>query len=130
MDHPGEKVVGQVVQQTTEAKQVISASFVAQRRVLLAQPPEPAEQMGVTAELREAAEVRKGGVEIAEEATGDTSILDYRVVPQSEGESLDVSCEDLIETGFGLAHGIGGVDKRVRFSTARAYSRQTSRGAS
>ncbi len=59
--------------------------------------------MEVTADLREAAHVRKGGVERAEEATGGTSILDYRAVPQSEGESLDVSFEDLIETGFGLA---------------------------
>jgi hypothetical protein len=118
----------QVVEQTAKAEQIVSASLVAQWRILLAEPAEPAEQMGVTAELGQAADVRKSGVEIAEETTGDTSILDDRVVPQREGESLDVRLEDLIEAV--LVHEICEEPMRVRFSTARAYSRQTSCGAS
>ena len=126
----GMAVGGQVVEQTAELQQVIPAGFVAQRRILFAQPSEPSEHMGVAAKLGKAADLRKGGLEVLQEPAGHVSVVVDGARPQGEGEGLEVILEDLVETGWGLAHGICGGDKRVRVATARAYSRQTSWGAS
>src|ERR1700682_6174271 len=123
-------VGGQIVEQTAEAEEVPLTSHIAQGRILLAQPTEPAEYMRIAAESRETADARKGGVEIAEKPMGRDAILEGGAGPQGESESLDVSFEDRVEAEFGLTHGIDGVDKYVRFWTARAYSRHTSWGAS
>ena len=108
---------------------MIGAGFVAQRGVLLAQRSEPAEYMGVAAELGKATELGKGGMEVLQEAAGHTSVVLDRAGPQGEGEGLEVILEDLFKTEWRL-HGIGGTDQRVRAATARAYSFQTSWGAS
>lgn len=86
--------------------------------------------MGIAAKLREPLDLRKSAMKIAQETVGHASVIGNGVAAQGQGKSLDVSCEDLVETGFGLAHGIGGVDNRARLAMARAYSRQTSWGAS
>jgi hypothetical protein len=61
----GMAVGGQILEQTAEVEQIADACFVAQGWIFFAQAAEPAEQMGITAELREPAEVWKGGLEIA-----------------------------------------------------------------
>ena len=123
-------VGGQILQQTADADQVLSAGLVAQWRILFAQPTKPAQQMRIAAELRQTAELRESVMEIAEKTVRRTSVGPERAGLESQGEALDVRFEDLVEAGFGRIHGIGGGDKRVRFATARAYSRQTSWGAS
>jgi len=73
----------------------------------------------------------KSGLEIAEKAASNTPRIPHRIRPQGEGKSLPLSFENLVEAELRLvSHGIDGVDKRARFWTARAYSRQTSWGAS
>lgn len=124
---------GEVVQEAAKAEQVIDAGLIAQRMILFAHRAEPAEQMGIATKLRQPAELRKGGVQIAQETAGHGSVVEDGTAPQSERESLDVRFEDLIESElgrFGLAHEIWGMDAPVRFSMARAYSRHTSWGAS
>jgi len=59
--------------------------------------------MGITAELAEAAQVRKSGAEIGQEAAGGAAIVADGLGTQSEGESLDVSLKDLFEAGGGKA---------------------------
>jgi hypothetical protein len=72
---------GEVVQQTAKTKQVIGAGFIAQRWILLAHPAEPAEQMGIAAELRKTTDPRKGGVQVVEEAMGPASVVGDSVAP-------------------------------------------------
>ena len=120
---------GEVVEQTSQTEQVVFTSLVAQRRILFAQPAEPAEEVSVSAQLRYPPDLRKGRVEIDQKTVGHAAVLGDGVALQSEGESLNMRFENLIETGLGAAHEMWRVDKRVRFSTARAYSRQTSWGA-
>lgn len=119
----------QIVQQTTDEDQILSTGFVAQGWILLAQVTEPAQQMRITAELFEAAEPWEPIMKIAEKPANRYAVGLHRGEPTGHGEGVDVRFEDLVEASFGLGHGIGGVDKRVRFSVARAYSRQTSWGA-
>ena len=90
----------------------------------------PDVEVGLAAKFREPADVRKGSVEVAQETASHGSVVDDGIAPQGQGESLDVSFEDLFEAASGLTHEICEEPKRVRFSTARAYSRQTSCGAS
>jgi hypothetical protein len=78
---------------------MIPAGFVAQRRILFAQPSEPSEQMGVTVELGKATNVRKGGMEVLQEPAGHVSVVVDGAGPQGEGEGLEVILEDLVETG-------------------------------
>ena len=125
----GVAVGGEVVEYAAEADQIVDARLVAQGRLLCAQPAEPAEQVGVAAQLGKPAELRKVGVEIAQENLGQGSVVADGGGPQGEGKSLEVSFQDLFQGG-GLAHETSGRVKRVRLATARAYSRQTSWGAS
>ena len=120
----------QIVEQAAEAQQVVSAGFIAQGRILFAHPAEPAEQMGIAAKLHEPADLWEGGVKIAEEAVGHTSIVGDGIAAQSQRQRLDVRFEDLFEAASGLTHTICEEPKRVRFAMAQAYSRQTSWGAS
>lgn len=57
--------VGKVEEQPPEAEQVYLTSMIRQRRGLFAEAPEPAEQVGIAAQLGKPAELRKVGVEIA-----------------------------------------------------------------
>src|ERR1039458_3187993 len=56
-----------IVEQAAQAQQVVPAGFITQGRSLLAHPVEPAEQMGIAAQLRGPADLRKGSLQIAEE---------------------------------------------------------------
>ena len=49
----------EVVEYAAEADQIVDARLVAQGRLLCAQPAEPAEQVGVAAQLGKPAELRK-----------------------------------------------------------------------
>jgi hypothetical protein len=87
--------------------------------------------MRIAAQLGELAHLRKIRLEIGEEAMGGDSKISV-----GSGESLDARVKNLGEFlvgqrgGWGASHRFWGQDKRVRFCTARAYSRQTSWGAS
>ena len=61
---------GQVVEQAAKTEQTLLASVVANRRTQLAKPAEPAQHMGIAAELGESADLGKGGTKIADEAAG------------------------------------------------------------
>jgi hypothetical protein len=86
--------------------------------------------MGIPAELGESADLWKGGAKITNEATGNVLVLDHGEGLQSQSKDLDLRFEDLFKTLSGLAHGIRGEIRDARLATARAYSRQTSWGAS
>lgn len=119
-------VVGQVPQQTSELDQIMQAAFSAQGRVLIAQRAEPAQEMGVTAQLRELAHFGERRVEIGEEAVGCASIVAHGVGAEGGGEYAEVSVKNLLQAKGAAAHGVSGEDKRTRWATARAYSCQTS----
>ena len=121
---------GQVVEQTTKTEQALLARVVADRRTQLTKPAEPAQHMGIAAELGESMDLWKGGVKISNEAAGNVLVLDHGEGLQSQRKSLDLCFENLFESLPGLTHGIRGAVKRARLATARAYSRQTSCGAS
>ena len=82
------------------------------------------------AELAQPAYPRKGRVEIGQEAASGAAIATGGLRTQGQGERLDVCFEDLLEAASGLIHTICEEPKLIRCSTARAYSRQTSWGAS
>ncbi len=118
----------QVVEQAAKAEQALLAGMVAYWRTQFAKPAEPAQHVGIAAELRESSNLWEGGAEITDEAADDVFVLDHGERLQSQRKSLDLCFENLFEVS-GLAHGIG-ESKCARFATARVYSRQTSRGAS
>ena len=122
-------VLSQVLQQTAETEQVIGARGIAQGRVVLTQAAQPAQQMGVTAQLGELAKVGKGSTQISQEMASHTAIVVQGAGPQGGGQEAEVAVEDLLQVGD-TAHAISGEDKGRRWATARVYSRQTSWGAS
>lgn len=122
----GMTVDSQIVQQAADAEQIGRTGFVGQGRLWFTQQTEPAEQMGIAAELAQPAHLRKGRAKKGQEAANAATITDYSARTQGQGESLDVRFQDLFEAESGLAHTICEESKRVRFSTARAYSLQTS----
>src|SRR5437870_686036 len=122
----GMAVDSQIVQQAAETEQIGPTSFIGQRRLCFTQRTEPAEQMGVAAELTEPAHARKGRVEIGQEAASGGAIAAGGLRTQGQSESLDMGFKDLFEAEFGLAHRIGEESKRL--ATARVYSLQTSLG--
>src|SRR5207302_7703480 len=67
---------------------------------------------------------------IGEEAGGGGSIVGYRAGPKGEGERLDLRFEDLFQVALARSHERWEESNALRFSMARAYSRQTSCGAS
>src|SRR5437879_12826211 len=68
-------VIGQVLQQTSEPDQIIQAGCGAQVRVLIAQRAEPAQEMGVAAQLRKLAHFGESRGEIGEESAVYVSIV-------------------------------------------------------
>src|SRR6266568_112753 len=128
-------VGGQILEQAAEINQKKDARPVGQRRLLLGQGAEPAEQMGIAAELAEAAHPWKSSAEIGQEAPGGGAIALDGAGAQCGSEIFDVGMEDLFEGdlfegGSGSGHQFWEESKGVRFSMARRYSRQTSWGAS
>jgi hypothetical protein len=120
-----------VVQQAAEKNQIYPASLIGQGRLLLAEATEPAEQMGVAAQLGELEHLGEIRLKIGEEAMDGCLIVSVRI-----RKSPDAGVKDLREFLAGQSrrwyrsHQFWDEDKRIRFSTARAYSRQTSWGAS
>ena len=121
---------GQVVEQTTKAEETLLASVAANRRAQFAKPAKPTQPMGITTELGKSADLRERGPQIANEVAGHIFILDHREGLQGQSESLDLSLENLFESPSRLIHIFGGEGRGERLATARAYSRQTSLGAS
>ena len=78
---------------------------------MVAEAADPAEQMGIAAQLREAEHLREIRLEIGEEATGGDSIEMYSMGSQGGGESLDRGIQDLLEYEVGSeAWGVGAAD--------------------
>ena len=50
--------------------------------MLFAHPAEPAEQMGIAPELGKPADLRKSGVDVAQETAGYASVVGDGVAPQ------------------------------------------------
>lgn len=121
---------GQVVEQTAKAEETLLACVVANRRAQFAKPAKPTQHMGIATELGKSADVRERGPQIADEVAGHIVILDHGEGLQGESESLDLSLENLFESPSRLTHIFGGEGRRDRLATARAYSHQTSLGAS
>jgi|SRR5580700_962100 hypothetical protein len=122
----GMAVVGAVVQQAAQAKEVIAAGFVGQRRILLDEGLEPTQQMGIAAQLGEAAHLGEVGVQTGEETSGDAAVYVHGLGSQSSGQSLDMGIKNLLQAGCVRFHDRGVEDKRMRFWMALANSRQTS----
>src|SRR5271167_554710 len=98
--------------------------------MLFAQRAQPAQQMGITAQLGKLVHLGESGVQIGEETMSRRSVVGHGFGSERGGQDADVVGEDLLEAGGVSVHGMGGEDKRERWATARAYSRQTSWGAS
>jgi len=126
----GVAVGGKIIQQAAKTNEVIDAGCIAQGQLLFTQPTEPAEQMRITAQLGDLMKLREGGAEISEEVAGGRSIVAHRSGPKGEGKRPDLRFEDLFEAGMALRHDRCEESNAFRFSMARAYSRQTSWGAS
>jgi len=86
--------------------------------------------MGIATELGESADLGKGSAKVTNEVAGNVLVFDHGERLQSQSQSLDLRFENLFEALSGLTHGTVGEVKGARRATARAYSRQTSCGAS
>src|SRR5229473_6253190 len=93
---------GQVAEQAAENDQIDSARGRGQRRILFAQAAEPAEQMGIAAQLGDLEHLRKIGLEIGEEAMDRRSIGSV-----GSRKSLDAGVKDLLEFQVGQSDGWG-----------------------
>ena len=126
----GVAVGGQIVEHPAKTEQIAAAGLIGQRRLLFAQMAEPGEEMGIAAELGESAYPGESSVEPGEESGGNAAIVGYAVGAQCQSESTDVRFKDLVEVRCGSLHKTFEDAGCALFSTARAYSRQTSCGAS
>ena len=128
----GMTVVGQVTQQTAEQDQIQLAGCVAERRPLLAEKAEPAQQMRIATQLGGLMQVGEVGVKVSKESMHTRAIFLHRARPEGGGKPLNLGFQDLVQGRWQSLHGIlSGTGKvATRCWTARAYSRQTSWGAS
>jgi hypothetical protein len=126
----GVTVGGQILEQPPEINEMVEAGYVAQGWLLFAQRTKPTEEMGIAAELRDSANLWESSTKIGEETACRRSIVVYRVRPQGEGERLDPRLEDLFEVESRGLHERCPDLNFLRFSMVRAYSLQTSCGAS
>jgi hypothetical protein len=74
----GMPLEGQISQQAPKTEQMLFAGGVAQGRILIAEPTEPAQHMGIASELRQSADLRKSATKISEEAVEDVPIVSHR----------------------------------------------------
>ena len=74
----GMALEGQIRKQAPKTEQMLLAGVVAQGRILIAQPTEPAQHMGIATELRRSADLRKSSTKITEEAVEDGPIVSRR----------------------------------------------------
>jgi hypothetical protein len=87
----------QIAQQAAEQEQMSPTGLVGKGRLLLAQGDEPAEHIGVAAQIGEVVQAGSGGLEKGKEAMcGDAIAPDGRRTP-GEGKNLDLTSEDLLE---------------------------------
>ncbi len=93
---------GKVVEQAAETDQVDPARARGQGRILFAQAAEPAEQMGIAAQLGELEHLREIRLETGEEAMGSHSIVSV-----GSRKSLDAGVKDLLEFLVGRSGGWG-----------------------
>jgi|SRR5262249_42576274 len=98
--------------------------------MLLAKEAEPAQEMRIAAQLGKLAQVGKSSVEISKKIASASAVLFHGLQLEGSGQDLDLGFEELVEVRVRSRHDmLSGVDKRTRWRTARAYSRQTSSGA-
>ena len=121
---------GQVIEQPAKTDQALLTRMVADRRTQLAKPAEPAQHMGIATELGESMDLGEGSAKITHEVAGNVLVFGHGEGLQRQSKSLDLRFKNLLEASSGLAHGTRGEVKRARLAMARAYSRQTSCGAS
>jgi hypothetical protein len=98
----GMVLAGKVVEQAAETDQIDPARAIGQERIFLAQAAEPAEQMGIAAQLRELEHLREIRLEIGEEAMGSHSIVSV-----GSRQSLDAGVKHLLEFLVGQSGGWG-----------------------
>jgi hypothetical protein len=70
-DRQGIAGEGEIHEQAPEVEQILLASVVGQGRVLFAEAAEPAEQMGIAAQLGELEQLRESGLEKGKKVTGN-----------------------------------------------------------
>jgi hypothetical protein len=121
---------GQVVEQAAKAKEALLASVIANRRAQFTKPAKPTQHVRIAAELGKSADLRERRPQIADEVAAHIVILDDRKGLQGQREILHLRLENLFESPSRLTHIFGGEGRGERLATARAYSRQTSVGAS
>ena len=118
------------VKQAAQAEETLLARVIANRRAQFTKPAKPTQHVRIAAELGKPADLRERRPQVADEVAGHIVILDYREGLQGQREILDLRLENLFESPSRLTHIFGGEGRGERLATARAYSRQTSVGAS
>ena len=91
----GMTVVGQVTQQTAEQDQIQLAGCVAERRPLLAEKAEPAQQMRIATQLGGLMQVGEVGVKVSKESMHTRAIFLHRARPEGGGKPLNLGFQDL-----------------------------------
>jgi hypothetical protein len=86
-----------LLEQVPELERVVLAIARGQGWILFAEAAEPAEQMGIAAQLREVEHLREIHLEIGEEVTGHAAIAARGAGPQDGRESLDTVVNNLSE---------------------------------
>ena len=89
----------QIAQQAAEQEQTSPTGLVGKRRLLLAQGDEPAEHMGIAAQIGEMLQTGSGGLEIGEKTMSSDAIAGDGRGTAGEGKNLDLTIEDLWEGG-------------------------------
>jgi len=92
-----ETIVGEVIEQTAETEHILLASLIGQGTMLFAQTAEPAEQMGIAAQLGKPADLRKLCIQIGEETLDRATIVVECAVSQGNSENLDAGLEALLQ---------------------------------
>src|SRR5207302_8606370 len=102
----GMTVVGQVTQQTAEQDQIQLAGCVAERRPLLAEKGEPAQQMRIATQLGGLMQVGEVGVKVSKESMHTRAIFLHRARPEGGGKPLNLGFQDLVQGRWQSLHGI------------------------
>jgi hypothetical protein len=74
----GMPLEGQINQQAPKTEQMLFAGGVSQGRILIAEPTEPTQHMGIATELRQSADLRKSATKISEDAGEDVPLISHR----------------------------------------------------
>jgi hypothetical protein len=108
-------LVGQVAQHAPELDETRLANHIAERRMLLTEEAEPAQQVRISAQLGKFAQVGKSSVEISQKAAGAGAILLHGSRVEGSGQVVDMGFEDLVKCGVRSLHDVfSGVDKGRR----------------